>query len=357
MKALRFHAAKDARLETVPDPSGELQAKQILVKNKICGICGSDLHEYAAGPIFIPTQPHPYTGASGPQILGHEYGGEVVAVGREITHVNPGDRVSIQPFISPRDDFYGKLGLYQLSEQLAVVGLSWPWGGMAEYSVLNDYNVFRVPDQISDEQSALFEPTAVAIHAVDRSGIGVGSSILIVGAGPIGALSMLAAHAAGATQIFISDTNDNRLALVKQILPACITINPKQGELLNIIRDLTIGNVGVDAALECVGNDFALNDCIAAVRRQGVVVQVGLHMRPASIDCMSITFKEIDLRGSMGYPTTIWPRISSIIASGIFPADKIVTRRIDLTQAVEQGFEALLDPTGQDLKILIDVTE
>jgi (R,R)-butanediol dehydrogenase/meso-butanediol dehydrogenase/diacetyl reductase len=213
-----------------------------------------------------------------------------------------------------------------------------------------------VPDDISDDQCDLFEPAAVAIHAIDRSGIGVGSSVLIVGAGPIGALCMLAAHAAGATQIFMSDNNENRLALMKRILPACMTINPKQGELLTIVRDSTIGNAGVDVAFECVGNGFALNDCIAAVRRRGVVVQVGVHMQPASVDCISVTFKEIDLRGSIAYPTDIWPRVSSIMTSGNFPAEKIVTRRIDLTQVVEQGFEALLDPAGKDIKILIDVT-
>jgi (R,R)-butanediol dehydrogenase / meso-butanediol dehydrogenase / diacetyl reductase len=356
MKSVRFHAARDVRVEDVPPPAQDrLKPNQVLVKNRFCGICGTDLHEYIAGPIFIPREPHPYTRASGPQTLGHEFGGEVVAIGTDVNHVKPGDRVSIQPLITPRDDYFGKLGLHQLSDQLGLVGLSWPWGGMSEYSVLNDYNVFRMPDAVTDEQSALIEPGAVAVYAIDRSGLRAGNSALITGAGPIGALTMLAARAAGASRIFISDTNDNRLRLMREILPDCITVNPTKESLVDAIRDQTEGHVGVDVALECVGNNGALTDCINAVRRQGVVVQVGLHVKPATIDGFTVTFKDIELRGSWTYPTQVWPRIASMVESGIFPVEKVVTKRIRLDDVVGQGFEALLDPAATQLKILIDI--
>ena len=356
MKAARFHGKRDVRIEEVPEPDrARLGPRDVLVKNRFCGICGTDLHEYAAGPIFIPTAPHPYTGATLPQILGHEYGGTVVAVGAEVMNVSPGDRVSIQPLISPRDDHYGRRGLYQLSDKLGIVGLMWPWGGMAEYSVVNDYNVFAMPDSVSDAQAALIEPTAVAVYAAERGGVRPGSSVLVTGAGPIGQLQILAARAAGATTIFLSDTNDNRLKMARAVLPDVITLNPKTDKVVEAIRDQTEGHVGVDVALECVGAEAATATCIEAVRRQGVVVQVGLHVGKPAVDGFTLTFKDIDLRGSWCYSTLMWPRVAALMGSGLLPAEKVVTRRIKLEDVVAEGFEPLLSPAGTELKILIDL--
>lgn len=356
MKAARFHGKRDVRVENLPEPDRDtLGPHEVLIRNRFCGICGTDLHEYAAGPIFISTQPHPYTGAKLPQVLGHEYGGTVIAIGPEVSDVAPGDKVSVQPLVSPRDDYFGRRGLYQLSDKLGIVGLMWPWGGMAEYSVVNDYNVFRMPDSVSDEQAALIEPTAVAVYAADRGGVKPGSSVLVTGAGPIGQLQVLAARAAGASRIFLSDTNDNRLAMARQLLPDVITLNPKSDDVVEAIRDQTEGHVGVDVALECVGAEAALATCIEAVRRQGVVVQVGLHVGKPAVDGFTVTFKDIDVRGSWCYSTLMWPRVASMIGAGILPAEKVVTRRIRLDDVVRDGFEALLSPAGTELKILIDL--
>lgn len=355
MKAARFHDRRDVRVEDVPEPSDRPGPREVRVKNRFCGICGTDLHEYAAGPIFVPREPHPYTAAKLPQILGHEYGGVVEAVGAEVTNVKPGDRVSVQPLVAPRDDYYGRRGAYQLSESLGVIGLSWPWGGMAEYSTVNDYNVFRVPDGVSDEQAALIEPAAVVVYAADRGGIKGGSSVLVTGAGPIGQLAVLAARAAGASLIFVSDTNDNRLAMARQMLPDVVTVNPTKDKVIEAVRDRTEGGVGVDVALECVGAEAALADGIEAVRRQGVVVQVGLHVGRPAVDGFAVTLKDIDVRGSWCYSTLMWPRVASMIGAGLFPAEKVVTRRIALDDVVDEGFEALLAPAGTELKILIDL--
>lgn len=356
MKAARFYGRRDVRVESVPDPDeSKIGPREVLVKNRYCGICGTDLHEYAAGPIFIPTEPHSYTGAKLPQILGHEYGGTVIAIGREVTNVAVGDKVSIQPLVSPRDDYYGRRGHYQLSDRLGIIGLMWPWGGMAEYSVVNDYNVFKMPDSVSDEQAALIEPTAVVVYAAERGGVRPGSSVLITGAGPIGQLQVLAARAAGATTIFLSDTNDNRLAKARLVLPDVITLNPKTDNVVEAVRDQTEGHVGVDVVLECVGAEAALGTGIEAVRRQGTVVQVGLHVGTPAVDAFAVAFKDIDVRGSWCYSTLMWPRVASLIGSGVLPADKVVTRRIELGDVVGGGFEQLLSPEGRDLKILIDI--
>jgi (R,R)-butanediol dehydrogenase/meso-butanediol dehydrogenase/diacetyl reductase len=113
--------------------------------------------------------------------------------------------------------------------------------------------------------------------------------------------------------------------------------------------------VGCDVALECVGNEHALKACLDAVRKQGVVVQTGLHPHENPLDWFQVTFKDINLRGAWAYPTHYWPRVIRLIASGALPAAKIVTGRIKLEDAVAQGFEKLLDPGGKHLKILIDL--
>ncbi|MCA8878357.1 MAG: 2,3-butanediol dehydrogenase [Rhodobacteraceae bacterium] len=356
MKALRFHAAKDLRVEQIARP-GRPGPGQVLVRNRFVGICGTDLHEYAYGPIFIPKEPHPFTGAHGTQVLGHEFGGVVHAVGDGVTNVAPGDRVSIQPLIMPRaGDYFADRGLFHLSPQLALVGLSWQSGGMAEWSLVNDYNVAPIPDALSDEDAALVEPSAVAVYACDRGEVTAGSSVLVTGAGPIGALTALAANAAGAAQIFVSDLNDARLDFAREMLPDVITLNPKRDNVGEAIRAQTEGHVGCDVAIECVGNEHALKACLDAVRKQGRVVQVGLHPHDNPLDWFAVTFKDVDVRGSWAYPTHYWPRVIRMIASGMLPAAKVVTRRIRLDDAVREGFDALLDPAGTQLKILIDLS-
>ncbi|MDN5782556.1 MAG: 2,3-butanediol dehydrogenase [Luteimonas sp.] len=327
---------------------------QVVVENRFCGICGTDLHEYAYGPIFIPTEPHPYSGAKLPQTLGHAFGGVNTAVGDGVTSTKVGDRVSIQPLISPRaGDYYHDRGLFHLSEQLALVGLRWHSGG----ALLNDYNVQVIPDEMSDEQAALVEPTAFAVYACDRGGVAAGNSVLVAGSGPIGILVLLAARAAGATTLFVSDVNPTRLELAQEAVPGVIPINAKTEAVGDVVRDHTEGHVGCDVAIKCAGNEHALKSALDAVRKQGVVVQTGLHPGENPLNWFDVTFKDVDIRGSWCYPTNYWPRVCRLIASGQLPAERAVTRRIKLADTVEHGFEALLDPAGSELKILIDLAD
>ncbi|TGN68757.1 zinc-binding dehydrogenase [Paracoccus liaowanqingii] len=353
MKAVRFHAARDIRIEDVAEPAGPLAHDDVLIAPIVTGICGTDLHEYIAGPIVTPQEPHLYTGATNPQILGHEFSARVLAVGDAVSHVGPGDRISVQPLLSPRNDYYGKRGLYHLSPSMGCVGLSWAWGGMAEKAVIKDYNAQPVPDGITDDQAAMIEPAAVALYGVDRGGVTAGSTVLVSGAGPIGALTVLAAKAAGAAIIIVSEPNPNRRRIIAEIAPYAHIVDPQSSDLPTIVADLTEEGVGVDVALECVGLETSLNACVRAVRRQGKVVQVGLHMKPASIDAMLWALKDISVEATWCYPTQIWPRIARMIAAGILPVEKVITSRIAAEDVVAKGFEALLDPTGRHLKILV----
>ena len=355
MKSVRYYTKKDIRVEDVPAPAGPLGDDMVLIEPLVCGICGTDLHEYIAGPIVTPSDPHVYSGAILPQILGHEFSARVLEVGRNVRHVQPGARVSIQPLISPRDDYYGRRGLYHLSEKMAYVGLSWDWGGMGERAVVNGYNVFPVPDSVSDVQAAMIEPAAVALYGVDRGGVEAGSSVLVSGVGPIGALVLLATRAAGATKIFVSELNPNRRALAQKLVPDAIVFDPRETDTESLFRQNTEDGVGVDVALECVGAEASLNLCAKAVRRQGKVVQVGLHVKPAAIDAMLWALKDITVEATWCYPVTIWPRIAQMIGAGIFPVEKIVTAEIAPDDVVAKGFEALLDPNAQHMKILVNM--
>ena len=355
MKAVRFHAAKDIRVEDVPAPSKKLGPNEVLIKPVVTGICGTDLHEYIAGPIVTPQTPHVYTGATNPQILGHEFSAVVAGKGSAVMHVKAGDRVSIQPLISPRDDYYGRRGLYHLSEKMGCVGLSWGWGGMSELAVVNDYNVAVLPKGVSDMQGAMIEPAAVALYAVDRGQVTSGSTVLVSGAGPIGALTLLAVKAAGAAQIFVSEPNAFRRKMAKELVPEAIVIDPAKENVAQKIRDMTEEGVGVDVAIECVGLEKSLNTCVAAVRRQGRVVQTGLHMKPASIDAMLWALKDITVEATWCYPVQCWPRIIRMVEAGLFPIDKIVTANINADQVVSQGFDALLDQSVNHMKILVTV--
>ena len=355
MKAVRFHAAKDIRVEDVPAPSKKLGEHDVLIKPIVTGICGTDLHEYIAGPIVTPRTPHAYTGAKNPQILGHEFSAIVEDKGAAVSNVKAGDRVSIQPLVSPRDDYYGRRGLYHLSEKMGCVGLSWAWGGMAEHAVVNDYNVAVVPKGVSDVQAAMIEPAAVAVYAVDRGHVTSGSTVLVSGVGPIGALTLLAVKAAGAAVIFVSEPNAYRRNLAKQLVPSAICIDPTKEDVARLIKEHTEEGVGVDAAIECVGLEASLNACAASVRRQGKVVQTGLHMKPAAIDAMSWALKDITVEATWCYPVQSWPRVIRMVEAGLLPVEKICTAQIGSDDVVKKGFDALIDKSVNHMKILVTV--
>src|SRR5271167_10811 len=238
MKAIRFYAKEDVRVDDVASPDG-MGDSQVMVKPLTCGICGTDLHEFAGGPIVTPKTPHKFTGAVLPQILGHEFSAEVVEIGRDVKRVHKGDRISIQPLVMPLDDYYSRRGLNHLSPSMGCIGLSWAWGGMGELAVINDYNANPIPDNVTDEQGAMVEPTAVALYGVDRAKVTGGSTVLITGAGPIGALVALICNAVGASKIFVSEPNANRRRHIDSLGAATAVLDPKAGNVFAHIRAST----------------------------------------------------------------------------------------------------------------------
>jgi (R,R)-butanediol dehydrogenase/meso-butanediol dehydrogenase/diacetyl reductase len=352
VRAVRYYGQGDIRLDDVAAPAA-FDDSQLLIKPLTCGICGTDLHEFAAGPIVTPAQPHKFTGAQLPQILGHEFSAEVVDVGRSVSRFRKGDRISIQPLVMPLNDYYSRRGLNHLSPSMGCVGLSWAWGGMGEYAVINDYNANVIPDEVSNDQGALIEPTAVALYGVDRARVSGGTTVLITGAGPIGALVVLICAAMGAGKIFVSEPNENRRRHIERLGVATAILDPKATDVVQYVRDHTEEGVGVDAAIECSGIEAALNTCVEAVRNHGVVTQTGLHVRKATVDPALWALKDITIEATWCYPVTSWPRVINMIASGRLPVEKLITSRIDPADVVDKGFRPLLDPRGTEMKVMV----
>jgi (R,R)-butanediol dehydrogenase / meso-butanediol dehydrogenase / diacetyl reductase len=352
MRAVRYHAARDIRVEHVAEPDG-LGPRELLVRPRFCGICGTDLHEYVAGPIVTPSEPHPLTGAQNPQILGHEFSADVVEIGTQVTSARRGDRVAIMPLIFCGHCYFCLRGLNHLCTRMACVGLSWAWGGIGELAVVLDYQVAVLPDDLSYEQGALIEPAAVAEYGVRRGGVQPGDSVLITGAGPIGALAVLAAQAAGVGAVYLSEPNHIR-AQAAQGLGAAAIFDPASTPVPDELRERT-GGIGVDVAIECAGNARALDDCVMATRRAGTVVQTGLHVGPAEVHPMVWAQNDLTIVGTWCYRVYDWQRIAAMVSSGAFPVERVITSRIDMESTVPEGFDVLIDPEGSALKVLVGV--
>jgi (R,R)-butanediol dehydrogenase / meso-butanediol dehydrogenase / diacetyl reductase len=351
MRAVRFHAARDVRVEDVPEPAGELGPTQVLLRPRLCGICGSDLREYVAGPIDVPSVAHPLTGVRSPVILGHELSADVEAVGSAVRAVKAGDRVAVMPEAYCGECGPCRRGLPQMCEREACVGLSWPWGGLAEQAVVEEYQAIPLPDDVSYEQGALIEPAAVAINAVKRANVRPGDAVLVTGAGPIGALSVLAARAAGAERVFLAEPNARRAERAASLGLDGI-LDPRSTDVAAELRERTNG-LGVDVAIECSGNEAALRSCLESTRIRGTVAEVGLQVKDVAIDAMGLAMRELALVGVYAYSVDGFPQVAAQIAAGAFPVERVVTSTIALEDAVRDGFERLVDPAADDIKILV----
>ncbi|HET7900256.1 MAG TPA: 2,3-butanediol dehydrogenase [Candidatus Nanopelagicales bacterium] len=353
MRAARFHGKSDIRVEDVAIPQIK-EADEVLVEVLWCGICGTDLHEYMVGPIVTPVSPHPLTGVTLPQTLGHEFSARVVEAGASVTDVKVGDRVAIMPAIVCGRCEFCRTGNGHLCVRFACTGLSAETGGLAQYAVLKEYQVATLPDEVSDLEGAVVEPASVAAYGIDRVGVRGGDVVLVTGAGPIGVLSALYADALGASTVIIAEPNPNRAALARAMDIGPV-LDPTAESFRGTVMELTRGS-GCDIVAECSGSTPGLTTAMDSVKTRGKIVQTGLHTKPATIDAMRLSEKDISYVGSWCYLITDWPRIIRLIAAGKYPVAKAVTAQISLEEVVPQGFDVLVNPTGDQLKVLVSPT-
>jgi (R,R)-butanediol dehydrogenase/meso-butanediol dehydrogenase/diacetyl reductase len=251
-------------------------------------------------------------------------------------------------------DYYVRRNLGQFSATTGLVGLAWHWGGMGEFAAVPEQNVVRLPDNVSDDQGALLEPSAVAVNAIDAAGVIVGSTVLITGAGPIGALTALAARAAGVSRIFVYEPNPGRRARLAKF-DGLSVYGESPAPLMQAIREQTDCGVGVDASIGCAGHQGALDLCVDGTKRTGTIAQVGLFVERPKLDMFKVCEKGLNLVGCWGNDITLGPRLVAMIASGRFPVEKIITGRVSLQDAISDGFETLTTRGNDHLKILIKV--
>lgn len=349
MRAARFHGAGDLRVEEVPAP-GDLTGDEVLIRLQACGICGTDLHEYRKGPILIPRSPHALTGASLPQILGHECAGVIAAVGPEVRSLEVGRRVVVMPGIFCGECAQCRNGEEELCSRGACFGISYRWGGLAEFAVVAEEGAIPIPDQMSFEAAALIEPTAAAVHAVTSAGIGVGDLVLVTGGGAIGQLVGLAVRAAGA-QPLISEPAPGRRDRAGRL--GFEVNDPGAEPIAETLARLKMR--AVDACVECSGSAAGLKACLETVERGGVVVQTGLFAEPIEVDLDLLVFRGIDLRGRVGWPIRDWPKVIDLIAAGTIPATEVISSAVDLAQLTDVGLPRLLDPAGDELKLVVTI--
>ncbi|WP_434594659.1 2,3-butanediol dehydrogenase [Brevibacterium sp. 1718] len=350
MRAARFHARKDIRIDDIPEP--ELQPGTVAIDVAWCGICGTDLHEYLEGPIFVPPagHPHPISGESAPVTMGHEFSGTITELGEGVTDLEVGQNVVVEPYIIADDVDTSPGQSYQLSENMNFIGLGGRGGGLSEKIVVQRRWVHPIGD-IPLDQAALIEPLSVAHHAVVRSDAGAGQIAVVGGAGPIGLLTAAVLKAKGLT-VYISELSEARKEMALSTGVADEVLDPRDSDVAETVRERTDGR-GADVGFECSSVPAVLDMLIDATRPGGVIVNVSIWGHKPEVDMPKLVLKEIDLRGTIGYSGD-HPETIRLAADGTIDLSAFITARIGLDELVSGGFDELINNNEQHVKIIVD---
>jgi (R,R)-butanediol dehydrogenase/meso-butanediol dehydrogenase/diacetyl reductase len=351
MKAAVWHGRRDIRIEPFPDP-GPPARDEVRIQVAWCGICGTDLEEYLHGPLFIPAEkPNPLTGRTAPMVLGHEFVGVVTEVGSAIADLKPGDHVAVDTLLHCGDCYYCRRHMVHLCEKLAIMGLSTD-GGLAEFVNAPRYMCFKYPDTLEDAHAALAEPTSVAVRAVRRSRLAAGETVVIVGAGTVGLLTLEVAKAMGAERIMVLEPAENRRRIAAQ-LGAVAVIDPNADDPVLAIHALT-GGLGADVVFECAGTVKTMELSPLLARKGGRVVMVGLHKAPVNLQLFPIVTGEQEIIGSFSHVyDEDFGLAVELLSSGKITAEPLITARIKMDDLVRQGLEELATSKSHHLKILV----
>jgi len=351
MRAARFYEQKDIRIEDIERPTAG--PDDVLIDIAWCGICGTDIHEYQDGPIFIPPKgsPHPVTGEEAPITLGHEFSGTVAEVGNNVTDLKAGQNVVVEPYVIHKE--YWGTDNYHLTPDQNFIGLAGGGGGLAEQIAVDQHWVHPIPDNLPLDEAALIEPLAVAYHAVERSEAKAGDVALIGGAGPIGLLTAAVAKAQGLTTI-MSELSKKRIETAQETGVADHVANPKEVDVVEEVLKITDGK-GADVGFEATSVDVVLNTILSAVKKAGVIVNVSIWGHKPEANLADLVTKEQDLRGTIGYYNSHEPCIE-LASSGKVDLKPFITHKIALDELVDTGFDTLINHNDTAVKILVSPT-
>lgn len=341
MKALLLTEYKQMEVTDVDEP--EVGPHDVLVQVEACGICGSDIHGY--------------DGSTGrripPLVMGHEAAGVIVETGDQVTDLPVGTRVTFDSMVSCGQCGFCRAGDANLCDHRMVLGVSCGdyrrHGAFAERISVPRRIVYRLPDTLPFEHAALVEAVSVAVHATNVTPIELGDTVVVVGAGMIGLLTLQAAKAAGATRIIAVDLNETRLAVAKQ-LGATETLRADQYDVPAAVRDLTAGR-GADVAFEVVGATPTVKTAIEAVRKGGNVTLVGNISPTIDLPLQSVVTREITLRGTCGCNGE-YPQCIDLMDRGVINVEPLITAKISLADG-PQWFERLYAGDPEQMKVVV----
>jgi L-iditol 2-dehydrogenase len=325
MHAVVLRAPGDVVVEERPVPT--TGPDEVLVRVTAVGVCGSDVHYVKHGRIgnFVVT---------GPMILGHEPAGVIVAVGSQVPPGRVGQRVSIEPGRPCRRCRYCLGGQYNLCPRMAFFSTPPVDGALSEYVVVHEAFAHPVPDSMSDDEAALLEPLSVGVWSCRKAGVGIGTRVLVTGAGAVGLVAMQVARAAGAAQVVVTDVDRGRLTMAAE-LGADSAVDASSSRLDPTFQP--------DVILECSGNLDALQSAVEVLAPAGRVVLVGAGFDDLILPMSLIQPRELQIVGIFRYANT-WPAAIDLVRSGRVVLEPLVTSHVGLADSPAVLSRAAPDP-------------
>ncbi|WP_130860257.1 NAD(P)-dependent alcohol dehydrogenase [Gracilibacillus phocaeensis] len=341
MQAAVLNKPLDMEIQKVKIP--EPKSDEVLIKVHCIGVCGSDVHYYEHGKIGRYEVKEPI-------ILGHELAGDIVEIGSEVSDLQVGDRVAVEPGVTCGRCEYCKQGRYNLCPEVRFMATPPIDGAWSEYVTIRSDFAFKIPDQMSYEEGALIEPLSVGIHAMERGKVKPNDKLLITGLGPIGLLTIKAAQIFGVTEIYCSDVVPFRRELAKK-LGAVQVFDPTQDNIAEELEQITDG-VGIDVAIETSGNGRAVQDALTLTKRGGRIVLVGLPaVSEVPIDITHLVDSEYDVYGVFRYANS-YPTAIQAIANHDLRLEEVITDKYYLSDTRE-AVEKARNEKDTSIKIMI----
>ena len=297
----------------VEEPLGP---RDVRIALRTVGVCGSDVHYYTHGAIgpFVVREP---------MILGHEAAGVVLETGSEVHEFKPGDRVCMEPGIPDPTSRASRLGKYNIDPSVRFWATP-PVHGVLRPTVVHPADfTFKLPENVSFAEAAMVEPLAVGVHGATKAQVQPGDLGVVIGAGPIGLVTALAALAAGCARVKISDVDDAKLEIARKLGPI-ETVNVRSNKLADVVRDAT-GGWGADVIFECSGNEKAAAQVFDLVCPGGRVVFIGMPLEPIAYDVTRAAVKEARVEHVFRY-AHVFPRCIALLSSGKIDVKPLITK-------------------------------
>ena len=343
MKALE-KSKPEQGLWMVQAPVPEIGPDEVLIRINKTGICGTDIHiwnwdEWAAHTVPVP------------MITGHEFAGEIVELGRNVTGLKIGQRCSGEGHLITPDSRQSRAGKFHLDPGTRGIGVN-EQGAFAQYLKLPAFNVVPLPDDIPDEIGAILDPLGNAVHTALSFDL-LGEDVLITGAGPIGIMAAAVARHAGARHVVITDINPDRLALARHVVPSVRAVNVAEEDLQSVISELGMSQ-GFDVGLEMSGSQAALDQMVEALVMGGKIALLGIPPGKSPVDWSRIVFKAITIKGVYGREMfETWYKMIAMLQNGL-DVSRVITHRFAVDDFAK-GFAAMR--SGKSGKVVLDWTQ